>query len=338
MQTYNKINYYSKLLGLLQKMYKQKFNDKIPSTLYKLSKNFLTKYPKNIFFKIIEIKTFKEKADEELDKCFPGDFFPLENENFKYKIYQFLFQNSSQYENNESIINGIEPIINGLKEDGLIKKYIKLIDSFAQKMDKQNFLICELLVSNPYKYTELIAHIVSNLHINPLPNEAYDFYSMCNYESNIKNFKEYNKNTNIDDLRKEFLEKISQMNNKLVEQDKKLEEQDKKLVEQDKKLEEQDKKLVEQDKNISNLKQDLISIKDSLFNIQIRDIIKAFYKYLFLSLQVRKEEESIVKNVENAKKILLILKRKEINYLFNKNKFLILFLKKILKNNLNNIN
>ena len=279
--------YYSQLLKFLQELYKKNFNDRIPNTLNMLSKKLLTKNPKCIYFKIIEIKTFYEKPDPELEKCFPGDVFPDENDIFKGKIYEFLLSNSNFYLDNSHIFKGITNIIGSLKKDGLIRKYINLIDIFAERMNNDNLLICELLASNPLKYTELISFIDSYFNLSPLPKNPIDFYSISNYKKNIENFKEFNNKKNeMINLRKEFFEEMQKMKNKILEQEKKQNEQEKKLL--------------EQNKDISNLKKELSSVKETLFNIQIRDVIKAFYNSLCWSLQVVNEDESILKNVQNA--------------------------------------
>ena len=279
--------YYTQLLKFLQELYKKNFNDKIPNTLNMLSKKLLTKNPKCIYFKIIEIKTFYEKPDPELEKCFPGDVFPDENDIFKGKIYEFLLSNSNFYLDNSHIFKGITNIISSLKKDGLIRKYINLIDIFAERMNNDNLLICELLASNPLKYTELISFIDSYFNLSPLPKNPIDFYSISNYKKNIENFKEFNNKKNeMINLRKEFFEEMQKMKNKILEQEKKQNEQEKKLL--------------EQNKDISNLKKELSSVKETLFNIQIRDVIKAFYNSLCWSLQVVNEDESILKNVQNA--------------------------------------
>ena len=279
--------YYTQLLKFLQELYKKNFNDRIPNTLNMLSKKLLTKNPKCIYFKIIEIKTFYEKPDPELEKCFPGDVFPDENDIFKGKIYEFLLSNSNFYLDNSHIFKGITNIIGSLKKDGLIRKYINLIDIFAKRMNNDNLLICELLASNPLKYTELISFIDSYFNLSPLPKNPIDFYSISNYKKNIENFKEFNNKKNeMINLRKEFFEEMQKMKNKILEQEKKQNEQEKKLL--------------EQNKDISNLKKELSSVKETLFNIQIRDVIKAFYNSLCWSLQVVNEDESILKNVQNA--------------------------------------
>ena len=279
--------HYTQLLNFLQELYKKNFNDKIPNTLNMLSKKLLTKNPKCIYFKIIEIKTFYEKPDPELEKCFPDNIFPNENDIFKGKIYEFLLSNSNFYLDNSHIFKGITNIIGSLKKDGLIRKYINLIDIFAKRMNNDNLLICELLASNPLKYTELISFIDSYFNLSPLPKNPIDFYSISNYKKNIENFKEFNNKKNeMINLRKEFFEEMQKMKNKILEQEKKQNEQEKKLL--------------EQNKDISNLKKELSSVKETLFNIQIRDVIKAFYNSLCWSLHVVNEDESILENVQNA--------------------------------------
>jgi len=61
--------------------------------LNKLSKDLLIYYPRCILLKIVKIKTFCEKPETELDKCFQDNYFPDENEVFKGDIYGF-FQNN----------------------------------------------------------------------------------------------------------------------------------------------------------------------------------------------------------------------------------------------------
>ena len=70
----------TKLMNKMQELYKQKLPHKtIPKTLNKLSKDLLVDYPRCIFLKVVEIKTFSEKPEIKLDKCFPDNFFPLDN-------------------------------------------------------------------------------------------------------------------------------------------------------------------------------------------------------------------------------------------------------------------
>ena len=111
-------------------MYETHFKNKknIPKTLNKLSKDFLVKFPNNVFFKAIEIKSFEEKADKDLDDCFPGEFFPDENDEFIYKILECLSQNINNFEKNDIIIKSLKNIINTLKSDSLIRKYVNLIN------------------------------------------------------------------------------------------------------------------------------------------------------------------------------------------------------------------
>ena len=85
----------------------------------KLSKTLLKKYPNNFFFRAIEIKSFIEEADKELDDCFPGDFFPNDNEKFSGDIYSFLNSNIKNFENNDIIIKGIQAIIDNLNQNFL---------------------------------------------------------------------------------------------------------------------------------------------------------------------------------------------------------------------------
>ena len=65
----------NELLSCIKDLYKKNFEGKAPLNLHIHSKYFLSKYPKNFFFRTIEIKSYSEKADKDLNNCFPGNFF-----------------------------------------------------------------------------------------------------------------------------------------------------------------------------------------------------------------------------------------------------------------------
>ena len=161
----------TKLLKEMQTLYKRHHQDKkskkIPKSLSKLSKALLIKLPGCVFLKVIEIKEFNEKPDTELDKCFPGNFFPIENQAFINDIYKFLLDNIKNFEDNSKITQGIKNIINNLKHDSFIRKYTDLIDIIAAKFNEEDKLICEILATNPKKYKELVYLVVSNLDVSP---------------------------------------------------------------------------------------------------------------------------------------------------------------------------
>lgn len=188
MSEYQKIC--KELSSRVKSLYEKTFTGKgkVPSRLNKLSKTLLKKYPNNFFFRAIEIKSFIEEADKELDDCFPGDFFPNDNEKFSGDIYSFLNSNIKNFENNDIIIQGIKVIIGNLKPDSYIKKYISLIDIIAKHFNDENRILCDLLASNPFKYTDLRFIVNENLNVSPLPKTAVEFYSINKYSTNIDNF------------------------------------------------------------------------------------------------------------------------------------------------------
>ena len=58
-------------------------------------------------------------------------------------------------------------------------------------MDEESGIKCELLVSTPYKYKELVYVFDTTLALSPLPKEASEFYALKNYKQNqiaLKNF------------------------------------------------------------------------------------------------------------------------------------------------------
>ena len=270
MSEYQKIC--KELSSRVKSLYEKTFTGKgkVPSRLNKLSKTLLKKYPNNFFFRAIEIKSFIEEADKELDDCFPGDFFPNDNEKFSGDIYSFLNSNIKNFENNDIIIQGIKVIIGNLKPDSYIKKYISLIDIIAKHFNDENRILCDLLASNPFKYTELSFIVNANLNVSPLPKTAVEFYAINRYSTNIDNFSKYSKG--IDDiakLREELLQKISEQNQAI----------------DNLKLE------------VDQLKKESKDAKNVLFKIQIRDVIKAFVNDLFWTLN---EQKKILDNIDDV--------------------------------------
>ncbi len=274
MSEYQKIC--KELSSRVKSLYEKTFTGKgkVPSRLNKLSKTLLKKYPNNFFFRAIEIKSFIEEADKELDDCFPGDFFPNDNEKFSGDIYSFLNSNIKNFENNDIIIQGIKVIIGNLKPDSYIKKYISLIDIIAKHFNDENRILCDLLASNPFKYTELRFIVNENLNVSPLPKTAVEFYSINRYSTNIDKFSKYSKG--IDDiakLREELLQKISEQNQAI----------------DNLKLE------------VDQLKKESKDAKNVLFKIQIRDVIKAFVNDLFWTLN---EQKKTLDNIDDVEKKL----------------------------------
>ena len=191
MTTINLPNNRINLLKKLQPLYSEKMGKKeAPNKLTTISKDLLAKYPKNIFVKIIEIKTFTKQPEKELDQCFPSNYFPEEYDAFKSKIYEFLSNNIKDFDNNTAIIQGITKIIDELAQNSFLKKYTNLINIIANNFDSENKFLCEILVTNPLKYKELLYLVDSNLKISPLPKDAQDFYALKNYSDNIKKFKD----------------------------------------------------------------------------------------------------------------------------------------------------
>lgn len=277
MSEYQKIC--KELSSRVKSLYEKTFTGKgkVPSRLNKLSKTLLKKYPNNFFFRAIEIKSFIEEADKELDDCFPGDFFPNDNEKFSGDIYSFLNSNIKNFENNDIIIQGIKVIIGNLKPDSYIKKYISLIDIIAKHFNDENRILCDLLASNPFKYTDLRFIVNENLNVSPLPKTAVEFYSINRYSTNIDKFSKYSKG--IDDiakLREELLQKISEQNQAI----------------DNLKLE------------VDQLKKESKEAKNVLFKIQIRDVIKAFVNDLFWTLNEQKKTLDNINDVEKKLKQL----------------------------------
>lgn len=277
MSEYQKIC--KELSSRVKSLYEKTFTGKgkVPSRLNKLSKTLLKKYPNNFFFRAIEIKSFIEEADKELDDCFPGDFFPNDNEKFSGDIYSFLNSNIKNFENNDIIIQGIKVIIGNLKPDSYIKKYISLIDIIAKHFNDENRILCDLLASNPFKYTELRFIVNENLNVSPLPKTAVEFYSINRYSTNIDKFSKHSKG--IDDiakLREELLQKISEQNQAI----------------DNLKLE------------VDQLKKESKDAKNALFKIQIRDVIKAFVNDLFWTLNEQKKTLDNINDVETKLKQL----------------------------------
>ena len=268
----------------VKSLYEKNFNDKAPLHLNKLSKKLLKKYPNNFFFRAIEIKSFTEEADKELDDCFPGNFFPNDNEKFIVDIYSFLNSNIQNFEKNNIIVQGIKAIIGNLNPSSLIKKYISLIDIIAKHFKDEDRILCGLLASNPFKYTELSFIVNANLNVSPLPKTAVEFYSMNRYSTNIQNFSKYSKGIDdISKLREELLMRIN---------------------EQDQKISSQIQTIDNLKAEVEQLKKDSKVTKNVLFKIQIRDVIKAFVNDLFWTLNEQKKTLDDIDDVEKKLKQL----------------------------------
>ena len=285
MTTINLPNNRINLLKKLQPLYSEKMGKKeAPNKLTTISKDLLAKYPKNIFVKIIEIKTFTEQPEKELDQCFPSNYFPEENDAFKSKIYEFLSNNIKDFDNNTAIIQGITKIINELSQNSLLKKYTNLINIIANNFDSENKFLCEILVTNPLKYKELLYLVDSNLKISPLPKDAQDFYALKNYSDNFKKFTNYTqKNDDNENFKKEVLNRFKTYDQKIA------------LLENEITLLKSQN--TEQNSQIDKLKNELKSAKEALFRVQLRDVIKAFVKTLLWTLHINKSKDDHTEKV-----------------------------------------
>ena len=285
MTTINLPNNRINLLKKLQPLYSEKMGKKeAPNKLTNISKDLLTKYPKNIFVKIIEIKTFTEQPEKELDQCFPSNYFQEENDDFKSKIYEFLSNNIKDFDNNTAIIQGITKIINELSQNSFLKKYTNLINIIANNFDSENKFLCEILVTNPLKYKELLYLVDSNLKISPLPKDAQDFYALKNYSDNFKKFTNYTqKNDDNENFKKEVLNRFKTYDQKIA------------LLENEITLLKSQN--TEQNSQIDKLKNELKSAKEALFRVQLRDVIKAFVKTLLWTLHINKSKDDHTEKV-----------------------------------------
>ena len=182
-------------------------------------------------------------------------------------------------------MEGIKNIINSLENNSLLKKYIVLIDLITKNCDEEMKVLCELLVSNPYKYKELVYLVDSNLNISPLPKKAEDFYAIKNFNENKIKFSNcFNEKSQIEKLREEFMNVIQKQNEKI-------EKQNEKIQKQNEKIQKQDEKISDLNKEIIILKEDSKNTKEALFKIQIRDVIKAFINNLCWLIHLKKYSE-----------------------------------------------
>ena len=204
---------------------------------------------------------------------------------FKANIYEFLSQNIKNCDNNPSTTKGINYIIDNMKPDSYIKRYIILIDKIIKNFEPENKLLCEILVTNPLKYKELVYLLDSNLNISPLPKDALDFYALKNYSENEKKFSNYAQNNDsIEKLRLELLSRI--------------ETQDSKIQTQNAQILAQNNKIAQLNKEVDILKKESNITKEALFYVQIRDVIKAFIKNLLWIFHVNNSSGDHVAEVK----------------------------------------
>ena len=283
----------NELLSCIKDLYKKNFEGKAPLNLHIHSKYFLSKYPKNFFFRTIEIKSYSEKADKDLNNCFPGNFFPDDNDAFKCQIYTFLKNNIVRFEDNDLIIKGIKGIINNLKPDSLVKKYTSLIDVIAKNFNEENMVLCELLASNPFKYKELVYLVDSNLNLSPLPKTAVEFYSLNQYSNNKNKFSGYLKDDPISKLKDEFLKKFNEQDQKILSLNEKLSSEAQTISLLNEKLSSEAQTILSLKEEISQLKEDSKATKYALFQVQIRDVIKAFVNTFFWIIHFNKTIDDV---------------------------------------------
>lgn len=304
-------NYYDDLLQQMRVLYSQLVKGKTPTTLQKIAKELLIKMPNCFFFKVVEIKTFYSNPDDDLNQCFPGDTFRIENMKFKGDINQFLYQNIKYYADNKKIIEGIKKIIDNLKADSMIKQYINLIKNITNKMDEESGIKCELLVSTPYKYKELVYMFDTTLALSPLPKEASEFYALKNYKQNqiaLKNFAV--KNDPLLSLKSDFSKKINELNALISN-----------LLG---KIDSQDNVIKDLKSRTETLEKDSKITKDILFNIQIRDIISSVIDQFTWIFPVQKNDnfinelKSVLEGLEGeekkASKIIINLLSKALEF------------------------
>jgi len=166
-----------------------------------------------------------------------------------------------------------------------------LIDIITKHFNDENRILCDLLASNPFKYTELSVIVNANLNVSPLPKTAVEFYSINRYSTNIDNFSKYSKRIDdISKLREELLQKISEQNQKISSQDQKIFSQSQAI----------DNLKAE----VDQLKKESKEAKNVLFKIQIRDVIKAFVNDLFWTLNEQKKTLDNINDVEKKLKQL----------------------------------
>ena len=139
------------------------------------------------------------------------------------------------------------------------------------------------------------------MNVSPLPKTAVEFYAINRYSTNIDNFSKYSKGIDdISKLKEELLQKISQQDQKIFSQDKKIFSQDQKIFSQDQKILLQSQTIDNLKEEVDQLKKESKETKNVLFNIQIRDVIKAFVNDLFWTLH----EKNSLDNIDDVEKKL----------------------------------
>lgn len=285
-------NFKSSLFNELKQVYLilgKKGIENIPKTMLNLSKELLAISPNTFLFKAVEIKEYYETPDKELDACFPGDYFLNEDYDLKSKIFEFLYQNFKEYNNNELIIKGIKNIIDQIPYQSTQKKYDRLINTITKNMSEEDGTLCRLLATSPLKYKELTYHIVNSLNSSPLPKKASDFYALKNYTENEKKIKASYQKIQEDELKQlkaEFHKTMKLQNERMLQQDERMLQLDEKILQQDAKILQQDAKIKNLKSDISQLKKELQTTKNTLFKIQVRDAIKVFIKQIKWSFHI----------------------------------------------------
>ena len=173
-------------------------------------------------------------------------------------------------------------IIDNLQNNSIIKKYIRLMKTIIKKMDEENRVICELLVSSPYKYKELVYTIYTNLGLSLLPKEDTEFYVFKNYKDNEIKYNNFSvKEEEISELKKLLFSQNEIINNLKS------------------KINGMQTVIDGLQTKTSKLEADSTETKKTLLNIQIRDIISSFIDQISWIFHV-KVGKDFLNNIQNV--------------------------------------
>lgn len=254
---------------------------KLEDDIHKISQKLLLAKPNSFLLKAVEIKSYYEKPNEELDKCFPSNFYLNDDNKFKYQLFEYAFNNLKNYENNEITSKDIKKIIINLPANSFHKKYIQLIEDITKKMNEENAILCNLLVTTPYKYKDLFFLVNTCINLTILPENPVDFYSIKNIEENKKKFFNYLKGKNRDfeliEMKKEFQKQINTLagNIKSLELSRAKDKDD-------------------YEEKIKSLQKRTDYLEMELLKIQVRDVIKVFMNKIAFIFKIQNYNKTIL--------------------------------------------
>ena len=257
-------------------------SDSKKKTIYGASTSLIKKYPNASIFEFILILSYNKdiEINDQLKSLSTLNFYN-EITNFKIKAYTLFidFIKGTKFEDNNKVVEKLSELINSIRHDSIVLKYINIIKPLIEGLNKKTQLKMKLYIMIPNTYNIFYSEISKECDI--FPKNASDFYSFSNIKNNteaIKLFVEKNKN-NYMALNEKISEIQSDLNRKYEEL--KLKNNEINLKYEELKLENKETNLKYEELNLKYNR-----LQQNLYQINFRDSIKSFLDELMAALNI----------------------------------------------------